>query len=411
MPQHQRSIIMAIFQWTKLSLGSLLSAKSPAAHRSDHKPDPLFFWMPVLLSSIASLALFSVSGWDLNTLMMSTALLLASLFIGRLLHQRHSRIIEQLLQDQEKLRTGDAAFYRQVLPIWSKQINTSRQTGDNSVSKLAVIFGDIVSRLKSVLKSSDDSSRTDRNNEKSFLETVSSSQTDIQTIFKDLKAALEAVNDSKDMLLAEVTMYSASMRDMAVESHHVAFQSQIIALNAEIEAARAGEAGRAFAAVVSEMRHLARQSGETSKKMTNEVESIDNAMVRFYNDDKEMEAKEALHISSAETMFNNILKNFNQVTLDMEKSISTMENESLQVRNDISSALMALQFQDSVSQIMAHVADNINALSEIAGTGTKNLDAETWLKDMKENFSVDAEHDNLSDSQTASTETSSLTFF
>ena len=405
------NIIMVIFHWINTSLSRFSSRKTTSAHESAQGYNNEFFWIPVTVGTVTTMALIGIYGWESTAIVFAALILIASIFSGWWLSHHHVQTIKSLIQRQEESKSDATAFYSQILPIWSKQITTSRHSGDNAVAELAVIFSGIVSRLKSILKTSGQNTHTDQGYEKDFLATVATNQTNIQAVFKDLKAALEIVNDSKDMLLAEITMYSANMKEMAVESHQVAFQSQIIALNAEIEAARAGEAGRAFAAVVSEMRQLARQSSETSKRMTSKVESIDNAMVKFYKEDQVMATKEAQQVSCAETLFKNIVESFSKATLEMEASISTMERESRHIQDDISSALIALQFQDSVSQIMAHVADNINALNESSGADTWNFDVKAWLEDMQSKFSVDAEHENINDNQTTSSQASSLTFF
>lgn len=370
----------------------------------------VFFWLPTLLGFTAATLLMAYSQ-QADTLLVPAAVLFVSILTGWLLRRSHIQAIGQLKQKQKNANLHNAAFYSRVLPVWSKQVNTSQKNGDRAIAQLTVLFGEIVSKLGKMLKMSRHNSHTGTDHEKGFIDAVASSQKDIQLVFKDLKSALETVNDSKDMLLAEVTMYSANMKDMADEAKHVAFQSQIIALNAEIEAARAGEAGRAFAAVVSEMRQLAYKSGETSSKMTKKAESIDSAMSRFYGDDREMSAKEALHVSRAEAMLNDIVERFNKITQNLEESVKSMEGESRQIRDDISSALVALQFQDRISQVMAHVADNINALNELVGSGARNLDADAWLKEMENHFSVDEEYSNLRDSKTTSATPSTLTFF
>lgn len=106
---------------------------------------------------------------------------------------------------------------------------------------------------------------------------------DARYITEEASAFVEQGNQKmKEMIESMDNIYNASneIKKIIKTIEDIAFQTNILALNASVEAARAGMAGKGFAVVASEVKNLATKSAEAAK---NTAELINTAITAVEN--------------------------------------------------------------------------------------------------------------------------------
>jgi methyl-accepting chemotaxis protein len=72
--------------------------------------------------------------------------------------------------------------------------------------------------------------------------------------------------------MTQIDEQVTSISEAIIVIDQIAFQTNILSLNAAVEAATAGEAGKGFAVVAGEVRNLANRSAEAAKEIKDLVE-------------------------------------------------------------------------------------------------------------------------------------------
>lgn len=168
-----------------------------------------------------------------------------------------------------------------------------------------------------------------------------------------------------------------------------------LTLNAAIEAARAGAAGAPFAVIVGDMRQLAARASDISDKISRQTEILHAAVTTAFKESANQAGGDT-SITQAQAVIRGVVSHFQSMTTSLSGAIASMEQERVEVRGDISNALMQLQFQDRVSQILAHVAQSMTAMAQrAADNNLRDEDIQRWADDMSRSFTTHEEFDNL----------------
>lgn len=317
------------------------------------------FIYPASLGFLGAIAVVAAGDWTWMTALWAAVPTVAGIGVGWKMTFRNAALVASF----DNYLAGQEKFSAEVVPVWTGHIESSREQMETAVAALSERFSGIVDKLDQAVHTS--SLETDG---------LDDGGTGLVAVFARSESELGAVLDSQKTAMSSMLVmleqvqgldrFIEELRDMATDVAKIAQQTNLLSLNAAIEAARAGELGRGFAVVAKEFRMLSTQSGDTGKRIAEKVGVINAAIIETCRVVRESVSQEDGTLLTAQDSIGRVLNDFKEITDALMRSSALLKGESIGIKSEIGEALVQLQFQDRVSQIMNHVKDNIGHLPE-----------------------------------------------
>jgi len=191
----------------------------------------------------------------------------------------------------------------------------------------------------------------------STLREIIDSVTSMSSQSMELVKSLNFIKDDYDQVLK-----------LLDEMDSISSQTNLLALNAAIEAARAGEQGRGFAVVADEVRSLSQRSKSFSDQIraqfTNTASTIEEASTQV----GKMASTDMNMTMSNKTHMDDMMHEIEARNEETSSQLAEISNISQLLNKHVGHAVQSLQFEDMITQLIAHIGKRLNRLDELNNT-------------------------------------------
>ncbi|EGF89986.1 methyl-accepting chemotaxis protein MCP signaling domain protein [Asticcacaulis biprosthecium C19] len=163
-----------------------------------------------------------------------------------------------------------------------------------------------------------------------------------------------------DDVLGEISAVERSIKSI----DNINAQTNMLAINAKIEAVHAGDAGTGFGVVADEIRELAKNVNALSSDLKKRISTISEGLHKGYDLLREIAEVDT---SGQNLLVHKSMTNMMRALVDQSVSMKTMLEASAEatqtITQDISAAIVRMQFQDRATQRLETAVKGLGTLT------------------------------------------------
>ena len=272
-----------------------------------------------------------------------------------------------------ELAEGIAGYWPH-LPVLESQIRESMQQVESAVTQVCGGFEDMAKRARESVSTAEHMLGSDRRSGvEKLLEASRHTLRELQSqIARGREVSAQAIERMSDLEKSAGVILAA-----LGEIDRLSFGNRLVALNAKIEAAHFGDAGNAFGIVADSIAQQAQRSEEITSRLVTEMERVRANVSATSGDLTEMARISVDTLEASRSELEGSLAELIRTQAEMQEALAGSVANSEQLTAEIARSVVALQFQDQLSQRLGHVADELAAMRQ-----TVNLPLEYLTKQM-----------------------------
>jgi len=346
--------------------------------------------VPAVIATVAIIALLFV--YDTFLVQAGAVVLVAIIwFIATASYYRHVSGKEIEPEPEPDLDQQVSEFVRHFSDV-SREVDPSLE----GVAQIKTVVADSVLKLNNSFMSLGGFSERQRAEISRLMEYFSEDSEDVS--FKEFAVELEAVLKGFVEIIVSVSDKGVDaaykMQDMIgimdevferlVGVQKIASKTNLLALNAAIEAARAGEVGRGFAVVADEVRELSQQTSILNEGVQERAALAKEGLISLnvvIGEIAQMDMSSAL---KAKDNINDMLVKIDKVNDQVAQVLENTASIAGEIGSHVSSAVMALQYEDVVTQLSSHIENLQNGIKEKIEIVNNHSEAPISVEALKE---------------------------